>query len=79
MNSLGIERVDYVGYENCEDPNVARTIAGSATLYDIKERGAVRCALMYTTDWYYSFMTDQVRGKTNCAFLERVYEILSSK
>ena len=34
----------YVGFANCEDPSVSSQISGSQTLFDIVQRGNVRCS-----------------------------------
>jgi len=34
----------YVGFTDCEDPSVSSQISGSQTLFDIVQRGNVRCS-----------------------------------
>lgn len=62
-NSLGVESIGYIGFENCRDPSVALAVAGSRTIYAIQQRGVLRCGTILSTPWFYNFMADQVSLK----------------
>ncbi|CAJ1933061.1 unnamed protein product [Cylindrotheca closterium] len=61
-NSQGVKSIGFVGFDNCMDPSIARSVSGSRTIYDIQERGVLNCGLIFTSTWFYNFMTDQCRA-----------------
>lgn len=62
-NSMGVESIGFIGFENCRDPSVALAVAGSRTIYDIQQRGILRCGTIFTSPWFYEFMAAQVSSK----------------
>lgn len=62
VTANGTSGLTYVGYNNCQDPEVAAQIEGSKTLYRIMERGYVICGVYLSTiPGYEDFCLRQVR------------------
>ena len=84
-NSFGVSAFSYVGFPNCKDPRISSQISGSQTIFDIVQRGNVRCGtydlvpefMQVIEDVYSGFEVDLVSGSSMRYFEILVYQLFN--